>query len=95
MFLNFLARLPLRVLYALSDVLYVIMRYLWRYRRTTVQSNLRNAFPELTVSELKDLEKRFYHNFCDMFMETMKAEFFNWNIVIPIKGYNPVMPDHA
>jgi KDO2-lipid IV(A) lauroyltransferase len=73
MFLNFLARLPLRVLYVLSDILYVIIRYLWRYRRTTVQSNLRNAFPELTVAELKDLEKRFYHNFCDMFMETMKA----------------------
>lgn len=73
MFLNFLARLPLRVLYNLSDILYVIMRYLWRYRRSTVHSNLRNAFPDLTAAELKDLEKRFYHNFCDMFMETMKA----------------------
>ena len=73
MFLNFLARLPLRVLYALSDGLYVIMRYLWRYRRSVVQNNLRNAFPEQTPEELDALEKRFYRNFCDMFMETMKA----------------------
>lgn len=73
MFLNFLARLPLRVLYILSDILYVIMRYLWRYRRSTVENNLRNAFPELTNGELVALEKRFYRNFCDMFMETMKA----------------------
>jgi len=73
MFLNFLARLPLGVLYVLSDALYLIMRYLWGYRRSTVQNNLRNAFPELTAAELKDLEKRFYRNFCDMFMETMKA----------------------
>lgn len=73
MFLNFLARLPLRVLYVLSDILYVIMRYVWRYRRSIVQNNLRNAFPEQTPGELDAVEERFYRNFCDMFLETMKA----------------------
>ncbi|TDJ31987.1 MAG: lipid A biosynthesis acyltransferase [Gammaproteobacteria bacterium] len=73
MFLNFLARLPLRVLYVLSDILYVIMRHVWRYRRSIVQNNLRNAFPEQTPGELDAVEERFYRNFCDMFLETMKA----------------------
>lgn len=73
MFLRFLARLPLSVLYLLSGPLYVVLRYLYRYRRGVVQSNLRNAFPDLQPGELKELEARFYRNFSDSFMETLRG----------------------
>lgn len=34
--------------------------------------NMKNSFPEKTDHELKELEKQFYHHFCDYFVETIK-----------------------
>ena len=67
-----ISRLPMRVLYILSDGLYVIMYHMVRYRRGIVKKNLQSSFPEKTDSERKDIEKRFYHWFCDYFFETLK-----------------------
>jgi len=37
-----------------------------------VSSNLKIAFPEKTDAERKTIEKKFYHNFIDTFIETIK-----------------------
>ena len=60
-----LASLPLRVLYVVSDALYVLLRHVLGYRRRTVRSNLRNSFPEKTAAELRDIEKKFYQYISD------------------------------
>jgi KDO2-lipid IV(A) lauroyltransferase len=70
--LRFLSRLPLRVLYALSDFLFLVTYHLVRYRRRLVRKNLRKSFPEKSDRELKDIERAFYKNLCDYGVETLK-----------------------
>ena len=66
------AFLPLRVLYVFSDILYVLTYHIVRYRRKMVRKNLTNSFPEKTEHEIVNIEKQFYHHFCDYFFETIK-----------------------
>ncbi|MCH5328128.1 MAG: lysophospholipid acyltransferase family protein [Coprobacter sp.] len=66
------ALLPLCVLYVLSDILFFPLFYIVRYRRKMVFRNMRNAFPEKSVAEIRRLEKDFYHHFCDYIVETIK-----------------------
>lgn len=66
------ALLPLRVLYILSDILYIPVYYIVRYRRKVVRTNLKNSFPEKSKKELLEIEHQFYHHFCDYFVETIK-----------------------
>lgn len=67
------ALLPLRCLYLLSDILFIVACYAVRYRRTVVLNNLRNAFPEKTDKERKQIARKFYRFFCDLFIETLKV----------------------
>ncbi len=69
----FLSILPLRVLYLLSDFLYLFIYYVFRYRRKVVFSNLKLSFPNKFEKELKQIEKNFYHHFVDIFIEMIKS----------------------
>lgn len=71
--MRLLARLPLGVLYLLSDLAYPILYYIIRYRRRLVRENLRNSFPEKSVEEILSIEKKFYRNLCDVFIEAFKC----------------------
>ena len=55
-----------------ADIGFVILYHLARYRRKVVRDNMVKSFPEKTPKEIKAIEKRFYHNFCDLFAETLK-----------------------
>lgn len=67
------ALLPFRLLYVLSDILYVVAYYLIGYRLKVVRRNLKASFPEKNEDELKQIEKDFYHHFCDYIVETIKV----------------------
>lgn len=67
-----LSKLPFRALYVLSDGFYLLVYYVFRYRREVVWSNIRNAFPEKTDAEVLAISKQFYHNFCDLIVENIK-----------------------
>lgn len=67
-----LSLLPLAVLYFFSDLLYFPLYYCVRYRRRIVRMNLAASFPEKSEEEIIDIEKRYYHFFCDCFVETVK-----------------------
>ena len=67
-----LALLPLRILYVLSDFIYVLLYYVTGYRKSVVLDNLQNAFPEKSGEELKTIARKFYRNFCDQWIETLK-----------------------
>ncbi|MDD4415720.1 MAG: lysophospholipid acyltransferase family protein [Proteiniphilum sp.] len=66
------AMLPLGVLYLLSDILWLFVYHIVRYRRKLVRMNLGNAFPEKPAKEIRRLERKFYHHLCDYFVETIK-----------------------
>jgi len=68
-----LALLPLRCLYLLSDLVFVIVCYIVRYRRKVVLENLRNSFPEKTEKERRQIARKFYQFICDVFIETIKV----------------------
>ena len=60
-----LALLPLRVLYVISDFLFLIVCYVVRYRRAVVMENLQNSFPEKTKKEHRQIARKFYRFMCD------------------------------
>jgi KDO2-lipid IV(A) lauroyltransferase len=71
--LNLLSRLPLRVLYALTDVLYVFVYRVWRFRKTLTLKNLRRSFPDKTEAEIARIAAVSYHNASDMIAEIVKG----------------------
>lgn len=64
--------LPFCVMYLLSDIIYLLVYYVLRYRRQVVRMNLEGSFPEKTAKEIVRIEQRFYHFFCDYVLETVK-----------------------
>lgn len=71
--MRLLAGLPLGFLYLLSDIVFPIIYYIIRYRRKLVRENLLTSFPEKSEKELLCIEKAFYHNLCDVFIEAFKC----------------------
>ena len=67
-----LSLLPMWFHYLMSDVLYVIIGLVIRYRRRVVDKNLRASFPEMSDEEIVRLRRRFYRFFCDYIAETVK-----------------------
>ena len=56
-----------------SDIACFVLYNVARYRRKVVRDNLVQSFPEKTVQEIKKIEKQFYHNFCDIIVESIKV----------------------
>lgn len=75
--LRAVAWLPLWVLYGLSDVFFVVMYYIVRYRRKMVRKNLRLVFPEASSQEIRRYERGFYRHLCDVFIEAVKLLHFS------------------
>jgi len=65
--------LPLWFFYFLSDMAYLIGCRVVGYRRKIVTNNLKNAFPEKTDKEIAQIRNKFYRNFCDWLVESIKG----------------------
>ena len=65
--------LPFPIFYLLSDGICFLLNRIIGYRKTVVYDNLKNSFPEKTQEELKEIERKFYHYLCDLFLETLKT----------------------
>jgi KDO2-lipid IV(A) lauroyltransferase len=94
-FFYVLSLLPMRILYIISDGIYLVVYYVIGYRKKVVMQNLEIAFPEKSNEERVKIAKAFYHNLLDSFMETIKLvsasrRFLekrvtaNWEILDPI-----------
>lgn len=66
------AKLPLRILYLLSDAVAFVLHRLLHYRAEVIRGNLRMAFPDKSDAELRKIESEYYHHLCDIFVETAK-----------------------
>src|SRR5689334_16286881 len=71
-FLYAISLLPLRLLYLVSDFFYFLIYYVLGYRKKIVLQNLSIAFPEKSAAEKLRIAKKFYRNFTDTFIETIK-----------------------
>ncbi|WP_289062631.1 lysophospholipid acyltransferase family protein [uncultured Zobellia sp.] len=65
--------LPYRLFYGFSDFVFFWVYRVVGYRKNVVQQNLELVFPDKTESEIKDIQKKFYHHMCDMFLEMVKT----------------------
>jgi Kdo2-lipid IVA lauroyltransferase/acyltransferase len=61
--------LPLRILFLISDFMFVLLYYLIRYRRKVVMKNLVNSFPEKSQQEISTIARKFYRHLTDTFVE--------------------------
>ena len=66
------AMLPLWALYGLSDVVWVVLGFVVRYRRGIITANLTASFPDMSPKEIARIRRRFYRNFSDYIFETLK-----------------------
>jgi KDO2-lipid IV(A) lauroyltransferase len=65
--------LPFPVMYLVSDLFFIILYYIFPYRKKLVMKNLRNSFPEKSEKEIAVITKEFYKHFCDIVFETLKV----------------------
>ncbi|BDD01016.1 hypothetical protein [Persicobacter psychrovividus] len=63
--------LPNRLQYFLSDLIYLIIRYIVPYRRKIVLDNIRRSFPEKSEQEVNKIANQFYAHFCDLIIESI------------------------
>jgi KDO2-lipid IV(A) lauroyltransferase len=67
-----LSLLPLRLLYAIAYVFYLISHYLIKYRRKVITDNLQKSFPEKSIKEIAELRRLFYYHLAHIAAEMMK-----------------------
>jgi Kdo2-lipid IVA lauroyltransferase/acyltransferase len=65
--------LPYRVLYILSDGLFILLYKVIGYRKKVVLNNIRKSFPEKTDVDHKKIASDFYRHFCDVIVESFKT----------------------
>ena len=72
-FIYLLSLLPFPLLYLISDGVYILIYYVFRYRKTVVHANLVKSFPEKSAAEILVLQKKIYKYYCDLLLETFKT----------------------
>ncbi|MSP84227.1 MAG: lipid A biosynthesis acyltransferase [Flavobacteriaceae bacterium] len=65
--------LPFRILYIVSDGIYLLTYYIISYRKKTVRENLALALPHLSEKERLVIEKKSFRHMCDVFLEMIKT----------------------
>jgi len=64
--------IPFWLVHLCASILAFLLQYVVKYRAAVVRQNLKNAFPTYTNAALKEIEKKFYLNFCDVLLENLK-----------------------
>ncbi|HKJ40488.1 MAG TPA: lysophospholipid acyltransferase family protein, partial [Sunxiuqinia sp.] len=69
-----LSLLPFWLLYAISDLLFVLVFHVVKYRRKVVWKNLSNSFPQKEHKQLDRIMRNYFHHFCDLLVESFKLK---------------------
>lgn len=72
LWLRALAALPFGVLYALTALLVLVLRYLLRYRVQVARTNLRGCFPSRSRAEIESLLATYYRHLGQVIAECIK-----------------------
>lgn len=68
--IKLIGSIPFCLLYGLADALFYPFYYVVRYRRRIVRKNLTESFPNNSLHEIVKIEKRFYHSFLYVALES-------------------------
>ncbi|MCU7616757.1 lysophospholipid acyltransferase family protein [Chryseobacterium sp. PBS4-4] len=71
--LYLISKMPLKILYIFSDIIFFLNYYFVGYRKKIITQNLKNSFPEKSPEEISEIRKKFYLNFSDYLAETVKS----------------------
>lgn len=71
-FMICLSKCPFWIIYGISDLLYFLNKYLFKYRFNVSTSNLKHAFPEKSETEIKAIRDKFYRHLTDLILESIK-----------------------
>lgn len=64
--------IPLKVLYVFVPFIKYILEFLARYRKTTIQFNLKNSLPNLDSKEISALVSAYYTHLSEITLENLK-----------------------
>ncbi|WP_397446736.1 lysophospholipid acyltransferase family protein [Polaribacter sp. R77954] len=85
------SRLPMFVLYLISDFFYALLYYAFGYRKKVILKNITYAFPEKSEKEKEAIAKKFYKHFTDIMVESIKS--FSISEKQILKRYKYVNPE--
>ena len=71
--LKLISRLPMGVLYLIGDGIFILLYYVFGYRKKVALANVSNSFPKLSIAEHRHIVKVFYRRFAEYAVETLKA----------------------
>ena len=71
-FIYALSLLPLSILYLFATVLYWFLYHITKYRREVVRTNLTLSFPEKSLEEILEIEKKYYKYLAALIFEVIK-----------------------
>lgn len=83
--------IPFFLLYGVSDFIRFFLFKVFKYRRTVVETNLRESFPDRSEKEIQELVSKFYTNLSDVLIEGIKA--FTMTHKQVIKRHHVVNPE--
>lgn len=66
------SRMPMWMLYGVSDMIFVLLYHIVRYRRKVALKHISDSFPEKSGKEHRQICRRFFRNFSDYIVETIK-----------------------
>ena len=67
-----LSYLPLRALYILTDIFYLLLITCVPYRKAVIQGNIDRSFPMKSEKEKTKIRRQFYRHFTDLLAEGVK-----------------------
>jgi len=70
--LSALSKLSWKSLYRFSDILRFFIFDVFHYRQKVILTNLKNSFPQLKEDTIQEIAKKYYQNFTDIILETIK-----------------------
>lgn len=61
--LYLISKLPLKILYIFSDVIFFLNYYFVGYRKEVITQNLKNSFPGKSEEEIREIRKKLLSQF--------------------------------
>lgn len=86
-----LSRLPMRILYAISNFFYFLIYNVFKYRKQVVLDNLMLVFPNKKEKELLEIREKFFKHLMDLMVESVKS--FSISEKEILKRYTYVNPE--